>query len=120
MRRSSANPEKSCSSCLCRLLNFHAYPFAGDAIWNNLSPGFRQRVFDFGLAPPPAIEGHASAASRAADLGRLGAGSARDLDQSINKWGGDSGREFTTAGPLFGENRADPVECALSQGLVDL
>src|SRR5262245_22224303 len=106
------HPEKTCSSCLCRLLNFYEQPFAGDAIRNDSASGLAQSVFDFGLAPPPAIEGHAPAASRAADFGRLGAGRARDFDQSVDEWSGDSGGEFSTAGPLFGENRADAVECA--------
>src|SRR5262249_31425161 len=107
------------SSILDPRLNY-TQPFAGDAVWNDSSPGFAQSVFDFGFAPPLAIEGHASASARAADLGRFGAGHARDLDQSIDEWSGNSGGEVTAAGPFFGEDRADPGERARSQGVVDL
>src|SRR5262245_25452440 len=94
--------------------------FASDAVRNDLSARSAQCGFDLGLAPLFAIKSHATAAARAADFGRLGARGARYLDQLIDEWRGDSGSEFTATGPLFGEDRADPVEGPGAQRFVKL
>src|SRR5262245_56400991 len=101
------------------LLN-HLQAFASDPVRNDLSARSAQRAFDLGLAPLFAVKSHATAAARAADLGRLGARGARYLDQLIDEWRGDSGSEFTATGPLFGEDRADPVEGPGAQCFVNL
>src|SRR5262249_45852002 len=89
-------------------------------VGNDLSSGLIQGVFDLGFAPLFAVKSHASATARAADLGGAGARSARDLDQSIDEWRGDAGGEFAAAVPLFGEDRADPVERPLAQSFINL
>src|SRR5215813_1430256 len=58
----------------------HTQAFASDAIRNDSSSGVVQGGFDFGFAPAPAIESHASAAAGPAHLGRFGAGPPRYLN----------------------------------------
>src|SRR5262249_37870822 len=83
---------------------------AGNAIVDHLPARFCKRLFDFRLLSGLAIKRYATAAAGATDFCSFSAMLFCKLDQLINEVRRNARRQFSTAGPLFGENCPDLIE----------